>query len=100
MLLIVCLSMLCATGGCKQGPWQLWTSYEAQFIDPQGRVVDPQGGNRTTSEGESYALFFALVNNDRPDSGLDARQSGAGRPGNPSSLLAVGQEPGRKLEDY
>jgi endoglucanase len=59
--------MLCATGGCKQGPWQLWTSYESQFIDPQGRVMDPQGGNRTTSEGESYALFFALVNNDRPE---------------------------------
>jgi len=67
VLLIVCLSMLCATGGCKQGPWQLWTSYESQFIDPQGRVMDPQGGNRTTSEGESYALFFALVNNDRPE---------------------------------
>lgn len=65
-LLTVCLSMLCATGGCKQGPWQLWSAYNTHFIDPQGRVVDPQGGNRTTSEGQSYALFFALVNNDRP----------------------------------
>jgi endoglucanase len=28
-------------------------------------VVDPQGGSRTTSEGQSYALFFALADNDR-----------------------------------
>ena len=28
-------------------------------------MIDPLGGDRTTSEGQSYALFFALVNNDR-----------------------------------
>jgi endoglucanase len=28
-------------------------------------VIDPQGGDRTTSEGQSYALFFSLVNDDR-----------------------------------
>lgn len=54
------------SGGCKQGPWALWNAYADKFIDPQGRVIDPQGGGRTTSEGQSYALFFALVNNDRP----------------------------------
>jgi endoglucanase len=64
-LLIVSLMMLGATGGCKQGPWTLWDSYSARFIDPQGRVIDPQGGARTTSEGQSYALFFALADNDR-----------------------------------
>lgn len=64
-LLIVCLLLICATGGCKQGPWQLWTSYSGQFIDQQGRVVDPQGSDRTTSEGQAYALFFSLVDNDR-----------------------------------
>jgi endoglucanase len=57
--------MLCATGGCKQGPWTLWDAYSARFIDAQGRVIDPQGGGRTTSEGEAYALFFALADNDR-----------------------------------
>jgi endoglucanase len=65
LLLIVSLMMLGATGGCKQGPWTLWDSYSARFIDPQGRVIDPQGGARTTSEGQSYALFFALADNDR-----------------------------------
>jgi endoglucanase len=57
--------MLSATGGCKQGPWTLWNSYSARFIDTQGRVIDPQGGGRTTSEGQAYALFFALAGNDR-----------------------------------
>ena len=66
LLLIGSLFMLCATGGCKQGPWTLWASYSARFIDTQGRVIDPQGDARTTSEGQAYALFFALVANDRP----------------------------------
>ncbi|MGD0520656.1 MAG: cellulose synthase complex periplasmic endoglucanase BcsZ [Terracidiphilus sp.] len=63
--LIISLFLLSATGGCKQGPWTLWNSYAASFIDVQGRVIDPQGGDRTTSEGEAYAMFFALAGNDR-----------------------------------
>ena len=43
---------------------RLWTAYANRFISPDGRVIDPQGRDRTTSEGQSYALFFALVNND------------------------------------
>ncbi len=43
----------------------LWQAYAGHFLSPDGRVIDPQGGDRTTSEGQSYALFFALVNNDR-----------------------------------
>ena len=57
--------LLCATGGCKQGPWTLWDSYSARFIDAQGRVFDPQGDEHTTSEGQAYAMFFALADNDR-----------------------------------
>jgi endoglucanase len=64
-LLLASLLMLCATGGCKQGPWTLWDAYSVRFIDSQGRVIDPQGESRTTSEGQAYALFFALTDNDR-----------------------------------
>jgi len=64
LLLAPFLFLLGGTGGCKQGPWALWSAYASHFIDNQGRVIDPQGGGRTTSEGQSYALFFALVNND------------------------------------
>lgn len=45
--------------------WPLWDGYALSFLDDQGRVVDRQGGDRTTSEGQSYGLFFALVANDR-----------------------------------
>src|ERR1700733_2009277 len=65
-LLISAVLMLSATGGCKQGPWPLWNSYAARFIDPQGRVIDHSAGDHTTSEGQAYAMFFALADDDRP----------------------------------
>jgi endoglucanase len=58
--------MLVFATGCKLGPWQLWHSYSARFIDPSnGRVFDPNTDQHTTSEGQAYALFFALAANDR-----------------------------------
>ena len=36
-----------------------------RFVSADGRVIDHTGGGVTTSEGQSYALFFALVANDR-----------------------------------
>ncbi len=67
VLLIVALSMFSMTGGCKDGPWQFWGSYSSRFIDAQsGRVFDPNGDRHTTSEGQAYALFFSLADNDRP----------------------------------
>ena len=69
------LAILFAVEGCAmqpaaQGssgnsvPWiQFWNSYQVKFIDPQGRVIDWDDGGITTSEGQSYALFFALVAN-------------------------------------
>jgi endo-1,4-beta-D-glucanase Y len=53
--------------GCRaQQPWPLWESYAHRMIDSQGRVIDHSAQDRTTSEGQSYAMFFALVDNDRP----------------------------------
>lgn len=59
------LLLFCASGGCRERSWPLWNAYSARFIDPQGRVFDPQGDQHTTSEGEAYALFFSLVTNNR-----------------------------------
>ena len=46
--------------------WAEWESFKKQFVSDTGRVSasDPEGP-RTYSEGQSYALFFALVANDR-----------------------------------
>jgi endo-1,4-beta-D-glucanase Y len=53
--------------GCRaQQPWPMWESYTHRMIDSQGRVIDHSAQDRTTSEGQSYAMFFALVDNDRP----------------------------------
>ena len=63
--LIVSLSMLCLSGGCRRSEWVFWDAYAAHFIDGQGRVIDHTAGDRSTSEGQAYALFFALADNDR-----------------------------------
>jgi endoglucanase len=51
--------------GASESTWQLWDSYKAHFMTADGRIVDWSAEERTTSEGESYALFFALTANDR-----------------------------------
>jgi endoglucanase len=57
---------LCVEQHCDaQQPWPLWESYKSHIIDKQGRVVDQSAQDRTTSEGQAYAMFFALVANDR-----------------------------------
>jgi endo-1,4-beta-D-glucanase Y len=53
--------------GVVQAPrsWPLWDSYKAQFYDGEGRIVDHDDGDRTTSEAQAYGMFFALVAEDR-----------------------------------
>lgn len=42
-----------------------WRSFKQHFISTDGRVIDPATENAySTSEGQSYALFFALLAND------------------------------------
>jgi endoglucanase len=51
---------------CGAQDWSsLWKSYVAGFMDDQVRVIDHDAGDRTTSEGQAYGMFFALVANDR-----------------------------------
>lgn len=47
-------------------PWLAWQSYRTVFVQNDGRVIDRTAGGRSTSEGQAYSLFFALVANDRP----------------------------------
>jgi endoglucanase len=64
-LLVAVLVLAAASAGCRQGPWALWNAYAGHFINDDGRVVEHSANDRTTSEGQSYALFFALADNDR-----------------------------------
>lgn len=54
-----------SASGCKAQAWPLWDSYTARYLDNQGRVIDHTAGDKSTSEGESYAMFFSLVVGDR-----------------------------------
>jgi endo-1,4-beta-D-glucanase Y len=68
------LSLLCVflvAGGaqtaCGSDVWpSVWKSYVDRFMDDQVRVIDHDADDRTTSEAQAYAMFFALVANDRP----------------------------------
>ncbi len=66
---VVVLGMMmtaCLEGGCRTEPdWPLWESYTRSAFDSSGRIVDHSAGDRTTSEGQAYGMFFALVANDR-----------------------------------
>jgi endoglucanase len=46
--------------------WAAWSHFKARFISADGRVEDRDTArSHTVSEGQAYALFFALVANDR-----------------------------------
>lgn len=65
---LMSLSLLTAADVSGAGPsWQsLYQAYAGHFLDRQIRVIDRDAGDRTTSEAQAYAMFFALVANDRP----------------------------------
>ncbi|MFZ6675848.1 cellulose synthase complex periplasmic endoglucanase BcsZ [Undibacterium sp. Xuan67W] len=54
-----------ATTTCDKN-WAEWDTFKKNFINEGGRVIDASTQRlQSTSEGQAYALFFALVANDR-----------------------------------
>jgi endoglucanase len=47
----------------QQSEWPAWQRFSERFIQADGRVIDITFDAKSTSEGQSYALFFALVAN-------------------------------------
>jgi len=45
--------------------WPLWGEFAETNIQDDGRVIDRGAGGISTSEGQSYALFFSLVAGNR-----------------------------------
>lgn len=57
-------SAIAASDVCTIHP--AWTGFVHDFMSSDGRVIDASVPEKiTTSEGQSYALFFALVNRDQ-----------------------------------
>jgi len=60
------LATACNSGDSGEAPgWPAWERFAARFVQDGGRVVDLTFDRRTVSEGQGYALFFALVAGDR-----------------------------------
>jgi len=63
---LVALGLPVVTSAAPACPWPAWDRFKAELVSVDGRVIDPSDERLiTTSEGQSYALFFALVGNDR-----------------------------------
>ena len=64
-LMLATLLLGCHSPRAAAADWPFWNAFKDGFIQDDGRVVDWTEGARTVSEGQAYALFLALVANDR-----------------------------------
>jgi endoglucanase len=67
---VLCAAALLSTtaraAGAECGAWPEWQAFERLYVSADGRVVDASTPAAVTvSEGQAYALTFALVANDR-----------------------------------
>lgn len=64
LLLVTTTAYSRSTDDCTS--WPLWQQFKSLYVSNDGRVIDASTPARiTTSEGQSYALLFALAANDR-----------------------------------
>jgi endoglucanase len=65
---VVCAALLCAAAAqaresCE--PWPEWQAFKRLYLSDDGRVIDAGTAQAiTVSEGQAYALTFALIAND------------------------------------
>ncbi|WP_035384912.1 cellulose synthase complex periplasmic endoglucanase BcsZ [Ferriphaselus sp. R-1] len=66
VIALMVLSPVASAADACRNPWFLWSEFKRNYIQADGRVIDDfEGKAITTSEGQAYALFFALVANDK-----------------------------------
>lgn len=64
--LTIILSFTSLLGHAACSDWPDWNAFKAALLEEGGRIVDSSDPRRiTTSEGQSYAMFFALVAGDK-----------------------------------
>ena len=68
-----------AKSDCAPDAWPLWRAFTTRFIQPDGRVLDASTPQRhSSSEGQSYGMFFALLVNDPQGNWYCNDDSGSG----------------------
>lgn len=68
--IVGCVGLMCVlwsagAGAAASSSWPEWDYFAYRFIQADGRVIDITFEQKSTSEGQSYGLFFALVANRR-----------------------------------
>ncbi|MHB8742410.1 MAG: cellulose synthase complex periplasmic endoglucanase BcsZ [Sulfuricaulis sp.] len=64
VILWYAMASACASAS-PSSEWPEWNDFVARFVQADGRVMDITFGSKSTSEGQSYGLFFALVADQR-----------------------------------
>ena len=65
ILMLVALPAISAQAQCSATSWWLWNEFRTHFVQPDGRVLDASTPQlHSSSEGQSYGMFFALIAND------------------------------------
>ncbi len=64
--LLLPAAALAASGPACPERWPQWEAYARRFLQADGRVIEYSQQARSTSEAQAWALFHALVANDRP----------------------------------
>lgn len=64
-LTLVCALWSVGTAAKDVSSWPEWDDFTHRFMQADGRVIDVTFERKSTSEGQSYGLFFALVANRR-----------------------------------
>ena len=63
---VLSVLMLAAAQVSAACQWPAWEQFKKEYVSAEGRIIDPSDARKiTTSEGQSYGLFFALAANDR-----------------------------------
>lgn len=65
-IFVLFLNMGTPLAACHDGAWPLWQAFAARHLQADGRIVDFHSPlQHSTSEGQAYGMFFALVGNQR-----------------------------------
>ena len=62
---VMYLLLALSTAANADSNWPQWDYFAQRFLQADGRVVDVTFERKSTSEGQSYGLFFSLVANQR-----------------------------------
>ncbi len=64
-VLVTALLAALSVPEAQTAEWPAWERFVTRFMQQDGRVIDLTFDGKSTSEGQSYALFLALVANQR-----------------------------------